>query len=455
MAGGHASTCGIPELIVFVAALVAGTGCSLTSKVLLDMQSVGITGEMEKFSFPLFQTFGMFVGMLGALGMHFAVLAFKIPFPGYNHAKKGYSAIDNGQGQEAQQQSIPMWMYFVLIIPALFDLVATALCMFGLRYVNVSIYQMLRGGAIVFVAILKHFVLQDKLRTFMWIGVFWNVVSIILVGMTAMFSTDASSPDESTDNHPLTGVILILMGALVQSLQYAFEERVMSMEIAAPPLLLIGMEGLWGTLVCVTVLYPIAYFCPGPDHGSYENPFNTIVMVQNSPAIQWMFLLYFLSIFLYNMLACLVTFMLNSVWHAILDNFRPITVWGTDLFIYYLITTSFGESWTVWSWMQLAGMMVLLYGTAVYNAPNAGSIKLTGGLLDCFLDFSEEYDEAERDIRALATEGAEPQIYLSTMSPFMSPRSKKSPRSPRREDAANYGSTGGFSMTQVRQSSFA
>ena len=87
-----------------------------------------------------------------------------------------------------------------------------------------------------------------------------------------------------------------------------------------------------------------------------------------------MFLLYFLSIFFYNALAVLVTFMLNSVWHAILDNFRPITVWGTDLFIFYVITTAFGEEWTKWSYVQLAGLFVLLYGTAVYNAPHAGSI---------------------------------------------------------------------------------
>ena len=126
---------------------------------MLDMESVGIDGEMEKFSFPLFQTFGMFVGMTAALGMHFAVLKFEIPFPGYKHAgKKGYSAIEGGQ-QDAPQE-IPTWMYFVLIIPALFDLVATALCMYGLLYVNVSIYQMLRGAAIIFVALLKQFYLD-------------------------------------------------------------------------------------------------------------------------------------------------------------------------------------------------------------------------------------------------------------------------------------------------------
>jgi drug/metabolite transporter (DMT)-like permease len=424
---------------------------------MLDMESVGMTGEVEKFSYPLFQTFGMFIGMTAGLVMHFVVLSFKIPFPGYNHAKKGYSAVENGTTSAATtNNTVPTWMYFLLIIPSLFDLVATALCMYGLRYVNVSIYQMLRGSAIVFVAILKQFVLRDALRPYMWVGVFWNVISIVLVGLTAMLSGSGDGSEGGGDNqsNPLTGVLLILLGALVQSLQYAFEEKVMSMEIAAPPLLLIGMEGLWGSLVCLTVLYPAAYMMPGADHGSIENPFNTIAMIQNSSSVQWMFLAYFLCIFAYNVLACLVTFMLNSVWHAILDNFRPITVWGTDLFIFYLVTTSFGESWTIYSWLQLAGMLVLLYGTAVYNAPNSGSIKLTGGLLNCFMDFSEDYDEAERELRQSEDGGGH--MHLSTLSPFMSPRTKARQQVPQRdsEKGSNYGTTDGYQMN-VRQSSFA
>jgi drug/metabolite transporter (DMT)-like permease len=405
--------------------------------------------------FPLFQTFGMFTGMTAALVMHFIVLKFEIPFPGYVHAtRNGYNAIEG----EGGQPPVPTWMYFVLIIPSVFDLVATALCMFGLLHVNVSIYQMLRGSAIIFVAILKEFVLKDKLRKYMWVGVFWNVVSIVLVGMTALFS---ASDDASGPQNPLLGVMLILSGALVQSLQYAFEERVMSMDVAAPPLLLIGMEGLWGTLLCIFVLYPIAYYTPGDDHGSYENPFNTFYMLKNSSEVQNMFFLYFICIFAYNMLACLVTFMLNSVWHAILDNFRPITVWVTDLVIFYCISTAFGESWTVWSFLQLLGMGVLLYGTAVYNAPNAGSIKLTGTLYDCFFDFSEEYDEAEADARRAAASGEEIHPVLATMSPFMSPRTKMmSPRSRAGQGAGSTGygtDDGGFSMQsmKVKQSSFA
>ena len=144
----------------------------------------------------------------------------------------------------------------------------------------------------------------------------------------------------------------------------------MSSDVGAPPLLVIGMEGFWGFFVCTFVLYPALYAA------GIEDPFDTWAMFCNSPQIQGMFLLYFVSIFCYNLLAVLVTYMLNSVWHAILDNFRPISVWGLDLFLFYVLTRgSFGEAW-VWpgSYVQILALFVLLYGTAVYN----GSVKVPG-----------------------------------------------------------------------------
>lgn len=81
----------------------------------------------------------------------------------------------------------------------------------------------------------------------------------------------------------MTGVLLTLAGTFVQSVQYAYEEKVMSGDISAPPWLLIGVEGVTGTLILTLILYPVAYFLPGPDHGSFEDPFNTIAKISNSP----------------------------------------------------------------------------------------------------------------------------------------------------------------------------
>ena len=46
-----------------------------------------------------------------------------------------------------------------------------------------------------------------------------------------------------TTEESLMGVILMMAGAFVQALQFVFEEHVMTMDVPAPPLLLIGMEG--------------------------------------------------------------------------------------------------------------------------------------------------------------------------------------------------------------------
>lgn len=50
---------------------------------------------------------------------------------------------------------------------------------------------------------------------------------------------------------------LVIIGA-----QYVFEERVMSFN-AAPPLVVVGMEGVWGGLFMPLIVLPLAYYLPG------------------------------------------------------------------------------------------------------------------------------------------------------------------------------------------------
>lgn len=427
MAGSSGSSahtkCGLTEQIIFVLAIFSGTACSICSKVMMQIHGINSTGEVQIFGKPIFQTFGMFVGMLFALLMHWLVLILKLPFPGYihhdgtvkaadeengKHKSRNYGAINKSdtdallqkEGSKRLSSDTPVWMYFFLAIPSVFDLVATALCMMGLLYLDVSIYILLRGSGIIFVALMKQHVLGDKLFLFQWIGVFFNVASVILVGTTAILNSN----DETRLVDPkqaALGIFLVMAGAFVQSLQFVFEEKVMTMDIPAPPLLLVGMEGLWGTILCIIVVYPIAYMLPGSDHGSYEDPFNTWYMFMHNANIQFAFVIYFVTIFCYNLFAVLVTYMLNSVWHGILDNFRPVTVWGTDLIIYYFIIRSgdFGERWTHYSWIQVAGLFVLLYGTGVYNAPNPGSVKLDGKWYALGINMQAEYDAIEEEMK--------------------------------------------------------
>jgi len=180
-------------------------------------------------------------------------------------------------------------------------------------------------------------------------------------------------------------------------------------EMSAPPLVLVGMEGIWGMVLMWGIVFPWAYIIPGSDgpHGSAEDVFDSLVMIQNSSEVQLCLLGFFVTVAGYNVCGILVTKLGSSMWHTILDNFRPICVWMTSLFMYYVIFDSErklgAEPWDWSSWFELAGMGVLLVGSAIYQ----GKIKLS-----CF-----NYDPMpESEVMATVT----PQ--LVACSPMLTPQ---------------------------------
>ena len=87
----------------------------------------------------------------------------------------------------------------------------------------------------------------------------------------------------------------------------------------------------------------------------------------------------------------------SAIWHTILYNFRPVSVWGTDLLIFYVITGgSFGEAWTPYSWLQLFGTLVREGGRgekdggASSNLLNARSNNANDGICNSFPDFRRD-----------------------------------------------------------------
>ena len=53
--------------------------------------------------------------------------------------------------------------------------------------------------------------------------------------------------------------------------------------------------------------------------------------------------------------------------------------------------------WTKYSYLQIAGLVGLLYGTAIYNAPNGGSLRLEGQWWALGINFSKEYDAIRQE----------------------------------------------------------
>lgn len=72
---------GLLELCIFGAALATGTASSILCKVMYEATD----DRGRHFDKPIAQTFCMFLAMLVGMPVHWLVVAYKIPFPGYHH----------------------------------------------------------------------------------------------------------------------------------------------------------------------------------------------------------------------------------------------------------------------------------------------------------------------------------------------------------------------------------
>ena len=415
---------------MFLLGVVMGTGSTITVKVMYGLQAVGLSGELQRFEKPLFTTWVMFIAMTIALPAHYAVEAFR-HYRRRQREADGYSRLKGAAPASADDGpvSVPWRTFVLLVIPACFDLLGTALASIGLLFTTVSVYQLVRCSVIIVTAVLKATVLKQQLSQYMWIGILVNTAAMVLVSSSSFLpgaSAGASVEEDGIERDPRVGILFILLSCLVQGSQYVFEERVMTVD-NAPPLVVVGMEGLWGALLMPVVVFPWAYILPGTDVGGcMENIYDSYVMTRRSSAIQLILLVFTLTVFLYNIFCIYVTFLLSSIWHAILDNFRPISVWMTDLALFYLFTHgAFGERWVAASWLELAGMLLLFLGTAIYN----GSVRLPGFDYDD-VDASQSVEEDSSSEPASARrDSIDISSPMLTRSPLITRQMMRSPGS--------------------------
>ena len=342
--------------IIIPCMLIFGTCYSITQKVLLQQSSEGYAGKVHKFDKPFTQCLLMITAMMLILIV-----------------RRFWDSTGKGP-----HPPTPFRTRLILAIPASLDLTTTTLNIFGLIYVNVSIYQMLRGALIVFTSILNIVVLKRRISAHEWLGITMVIIALILIGWAGMYipSIDGST-DDSTDQHSvgekLLGAILVIVAQIFHAsqivledylLNYKFQGKLGALEVA-------GNEGLTGFFILLLIFYPFAFICPGNDpsplsNGSLENIWDTILMIVNNPVILAIFICYILFAGIYNVSAMCVIAFTSSLNESIVDAFRTLLVWVCML-ISAKIGLPFGEPWNNYSFMELGGFIILVLGNFIYN----------------------------------------------------------------------------------------
>jgi hypothetical protein len=193
-----------------------------------------------------------------------------------------------------------------------------------------SVYQMLRGLIVVITAIMSVTILKRKLYRHHYVGVTLVFMGVFLVGLASVLFVKESS--DARD--PTLGLILLLISQVFGGLLYIAEEKFLS-KYHVEPMLAVGIEGVSGCSYYLILLIMFNFIpCSDGDlcsDGVIEDTPDSFHQLGESAALLIMWLLFMLSIALFNSTGITVTKNASAVARSTIDTSRTLLVWIISL----------------------------------------------------------------------------------------------------------------------------
>lgn len=316
-----------------------GASIHVIQKFLFECSAMGVT-DVHKFQKPFFFTWlgsaGLFVILLLNLSQSYRVKIF---------------------GNKASMKSI-----MLIGVSTFFNLSAGALANFSSLYLNYSVSLMLRSSTLIFGAVISVSYLKRPILRHQLVGVCLTVCSIVLVGSAALFSDSKTTHRVAAASTIALHVVIRVMSKSLQAIAMIIEERVM-VTLNLTAFELTGLTGAWSFAMSSLFLLPM------------EDMIDTMKMIANSKEVLIYCVLSIVVFAVWNVLALQITNKASAVARMVFDQLTIVVVWFVQLGIHWGVTgTEYeekfgkaGEEWTKWSWLQLIGFCVMVFGACVYQ----------------------------------------------------------------------------------------
>ncbi|BFU20243.1 hypothetical protein EHI8A_088120 [Entamoeba histolytica HM-1:IMSS-B] len=332
---------------VVILFIICGTLSITLSKTCYTLQAENFENDLVYFRKPLFFNSLMFFSMALCT---FPYLLLKYVFSDKMSKPKEYT------------NKHLLYLFF----PALLAFSATYLQNIGLVYIHGSVFQMLRGSVIIFIALLQYFIKKRKLLLHQIIGVLIVVVAIALVGSSSFMIPSNKNPGATTHSiHKFIGISCILFAQLLNACSGLVEESLLH-DAEIPPSLIVSVEGWFGVLFSVVTILFLQFMPIPADTLIKENTAETLLMMVRKPTIYALVNAYVLVVLFFNLTGMTITSQINALTRNVIDPLRMITIWLTGLFIHYVITNKLGEALSWATLIQVFGFIVLAIGFFVY-----------------------------------------------------------------------------------------
>ncbi|KAJ2398317.1 hypothetical protein GGI23_003243 [Coemansia sp. RSA 2559] len=266
-----------------------------------------------------------------------------------------------------QLKSISGWATLWMWIPAACDLLGTTLMNVGLFFTTASVYQMLRGAVVLFSGLFSVLFLGHRLERFQIVSLALVVLGVTIVGLSNVISPpvqiysharlgSASQDVDAEVWRAILGVSLVLGAQVFMATQFVVEEKIIR-RYHLTPLRAVGLEGSFGA-ISVMAAIPVLHLAIGRyNPGGYFDAPSGFKQIVDNPSVWQTSIYIMLSIALFNFFGLSVTRYLSATSRATIDTCRTLFIWMGSLAL----------GWETFSWIQVVGFVVLVYGTFVYN----------------------------------------------------------------------------------------
>ena len=229
--------------LLIIIIVTSGSVITISQKTNQKLQSLGERFEVHHW----FTTHGMFFG-------EFIILFFYIYHinRGKKEEIKEQKNRDNDERdildddpQEEAKKKPPVPTNLIFAITAGCDLLASVFSNYALIYLSSSLYEMMRGLLLVFICLWSKIFLHNNIYKHHILGIGCLIFGFILGGASALIYKEE---DINIVEHPIKGIILIILSQLFLSGVYIIQEKFIK-HYDIHVCQIVGFEGLWGIII--------------------------------------------------------------------------------------------------------------------------------------------------------------------------------------------------------------
>lgn len=213
------------------------------------------------FGHPFVQTFFMFCGECVCLLAFAAIVVYKLWTTPVQSERQNFIF---GKLMPGEYISLPcnpcLW-----ILTSGADFIGSVMQNAGLLLTTASVYQMLRGATVLWVALISYFWFNRRYTKVEQWGIAIVIIGLTIVGLSSFVdkpdisgssSADATStpaPEQHSSTEALFGNVLVILAQVSHAYQGVCQERLITL-YKVPPLQMVGMDGFYGVQMTLILL---------------------------------------------------------------------------------------------------------------------------------------------------------------------------------------------------------